>query len=138
MKNNNTAIKTLLIIPVFISMFLVLNTHVHAQNLDIKESTSYPTVIDSTVNLEDPQIKDVTLLILSVIRFMIGFAGGFTILMLVYAGFQYTSGYMTGSEDGSNEGKSTMFHAIIGLILILTSYLIVTMFQSALTSSTFN
>jgi hypothetical protein len=119
-----------------ITLLLFLNQNALAQV--ISDQPTYPTVIDDTVNISDPQMEDLTFLVLSIIRFLTGFAGGVIIVMIVYGGFQHITGYMTGDEEGYNNAKATFIHAITGLIVILTSYLIVTMFQSAITSTSFN
>jgi len=120
----------LISIAVFVS-----NTKALAQ----ETTPDYPTVIDKEagINIEDPSMDDIVILGLSIARFLTGLAGGVTIAMLCYGGFMLIASYMDGSEDGVGSAKTTIFNAVVGLIVILTSYLIVTMFQSALSSKSF-
>jgi len=133
------AIKILIIFS-FSLMFSVITIQspVYAKQPDyIADQPDYPTLIDETVNISDPQLSDITKLVLSMIRYMIGLSGGVIIAILCYGGFQYITAYMQGGEEAGTKAKSTIMHAIVGLIIILGSYLMVTMYQSALTSQNF-
>jgi len=121
-----------------ISLQFFLKTEVYAETGEYNTGILPQHVIDDSVNIDDPQLEDLTLLALSVARFLIALVGGFTMLMICYGGFQYIISFTQGSEEGGTKAKSTIFHAIVGLIVVMGSYLMVTMFQSAMTSSSFN
>ena len=72
-------------------------------------------------------IKDV---IPTVIKTILLITGGIAILFIIIGGFQYiTSG---ANPEGVKKGKATVVNAIIGLILILLSYVIVVVISNLL------
>ncbi|GEM_PF-6420845 len=66
-------------------------------------------------------VTDVGNYIAVVYRYMIGLAGTAAVIMIVYGGFLYLLGSSTGSVS---EGKKIIQDAIIGLLLVLGSYTI--------------
>ena len=90
-------------------------------------------LIDETVNLCDPNLGDVGLLILSVTRFGLGVIGGLIVLIIMYGGFQYASGFAQGKEE-NEEALNTIKHAVLGLVIVLTAYIIISFVQSTLTT----
>lgn len=71
-------------------------------------------------------------LILRVINWLVGFAFGLAVLFLVIGGFQYIiSG---GNVESSERAKGTIINAIIGIILIILSYVIISVIVNTLTS----
>jgi uncharacterized membrane protein YqhA len=91
-------------------------------------------LIDDTVNLDDPDLGDVGLLILSVTRFIIATIGGVAIFMIMFGGFQYASGFAQGKDDNP-EALSTIQNAVLGLIIVMVAYIGVSFVQSALTTN---
>lgn len=72
-------------------------------------------------------IKDV---IPTVIKTILLITGGIAVLFIIIGGFQYvTSG---ANPEGVKKGKATIVNAIIGLILILLSYVIVVVISNLL------
>ena len=99
----------------------------------ISQAKAQISIVDETVNLDDPTLSDVGLLILSVTRFAVAIIGGVIILIIMYGGFQYGLGFFQGKEE-NEEALNTIKHAVIGLVIVLTAYIIVTFVQSALTT----
>ncbi len=65
-----------------------------------------------------------------VIRILLGVAGIIAVLFIIIGGFQYiTSG---ANEEMAESGKKTLQNAIVGLIIIILSYVIVVVIARAL------
>jgi type IV secretory pathway VirB2 component (pilin) len=63
-----------------------------------------------------------------IIKAFLGVVGGFALVMMVWGGFQWLTS--AGNPEKVKSGTGTMLWAIIGLILVLASYLLVnTIFQ---------
>ena len=62
-------------------------------------------------------------LIRTVINWMLGIAFGVAVLFLIIGGFWYITS--AGNEETAEKGKGTAVNAIIGIIIIILSYVIV-------------
>jgi NADH:ubiquinone oxidoreductase subunit 6 (subunit J) len=74
--------------------------------------------------------QDTTLsqLILDIIQILLTFAGPVAVLFVVVGGFYYiTSG---GNQERAEKGKQTLLNAIIGIVIVVLSYTIVTVIQN--------
>lgn len=68
--------------------------------------------------------SSVVLIITSVIKILLLLAGSIAILFIIIGGYQYlTSG---ANPDGAKKGKTTVVNALIGIIIIVLSYVLVT------------
>ncbi|MCX6781764.1 MAG: pilin [Candidatus Magasanikbacteria bacterium] len=96
-------------------------------------ATSTP---QETVDLENPiqltdskgkALKDADItpavIIGTVIRSFLGLVGGLSLVMMVWGGFQWLTS--AGNEEKVKRGTQTMMWSIIGLIVVLASYLLV-------------
>jgi hypothetical protein len=67
--------------------------------------------------------QDVNGLIKTVIQWMLGIAFGIAVLFLIIGGFWYiTSG---GNEETAEKGKNTVVNALIGIVIIVLAFVIV-------------
>ncbi|MCL5666353.1 MAG: peptidoglycan-binding protein [Patescibacteria group bacterium] len=72
-------------------------------------------------------------LIVKVIQYLLTFAGMIAVGMLVVGGFWYiTAG---GNEETSEKGRKTIMNAIIGVVVVLMAYAIITILSNLLTSN---
>lgn len=62
-------------------------------------------------------------LIKTVINWMLGIAFGIAVLFLIIGGFWYITS--AGNEETAEKGKGTAVNAIIGIVIIILSYVIV-------------
>ena len=69
--------------------------------------------------------------ITSLIQFLLGIAGLVAVLFMVIGGYRYVVG---GLIEDKESGKKTMMHALIGLVVALSAWIIVNFIQVALTS----
>lgn len=90
-------------------------------------------IIDDTIDLNDPTLGDVGLIVLSVTRFALGILGGIAILMMLYGAFQYVTAYIQG-KDKMDAGKKTIMYSIIGLVVAGVAYIGITFLISSLTT----
>jgi hypothetical protein len=74
-------------------------------------------------------------LIILVIQFLLGFAGLISIVVLIIGGYWYITA--AGNEEMSEKGRKAITNAIIGLIIVMLSYAIVTIISATLVASTF-
>lgn len=77
--------------------------------------------------------SSLTGLILYVINIMLGLAGLIAVLFLIIGGFWFITS--AGNEEAAEKGKSTVINAIIGIIIVILSYVIVSVLSSVVTSA---
>lgn len=65
------------------------------------------------------------------IEFLLQIAGLIAVLFIVYGGFKYVTG---GLIEDKESGKKAVIHAIIGLLVALSAWIVVNFIQMALTS----
>jgi hypothetical protein len=59
----------------------------------------------------------------TIINWALGIAFGIAVIFLIVGGFKYiTSG---GNEDSAKAGRNSVIHALIGIVIIILSYVIV-------------
>lgn len=59
-----------------------------------------------------------------IIKYMIGLTAALSVVVLIYAGYLYMTAY--GDTDKYTKAQKTIMYAIIGLIIAITAYSIVT------------
>jgi amino acid transporter len=64
------------------------------------------------------------------IRVILGIFGLLSVAFLIYGGFQYMTA--AGNEERAENGKKTIQNAIIGLVIVILSFVIVTVVVNAL------
>jgi hypothetical protein len=69
------------------------------------------------------QNTNVNGLIRTVINWMLGIAFGVAVLFLIIGGFWYITS--AGNEETAEKGKGTAINAIIGIVIIILSYVII-------------
>ena len=69
--------------------------------------------------------SDITVneLILRIVNFLLGVAAVVAILFIVIGGFRYIMS--AGNEEQAQKGKKTLINAVIGLVIVILSYAIV-------------
>ncbi|MFA5128254.1 MAG: pilin [Patescibacteria group bacterium] len=80
----------------------------------------------ATVSLDNPlntNTTDPAQIIGLVIKSVLGIVGGAALVMVVWGGFQWLTS--AGNPEKVKKGSSTMIWSVIGLILVLGSYLLV-------------
>lgn len=66
-----------------------------------------------------------------VIRILLYFAGIVAVIFVIIGGYKYmTAG---GNEESAGKGRKTMVQAIIGLVIVILSYVIITTITNYLT-----
>jgi len=70
------------------------------------------------------QPRDLRTTIFALVRILLGLIGTFFFLMILYAGFKWFSA--GGNTDAVDTAKSTLRNAIIGMIIVVSSYAILT------------
>lgn len=80
---------------------------------------------------QNPKVSDI---LGTIINSALGVLGGLALLMLVWGGFQWLTS--AGSPERITKGTQTMLWAVIGVILVLASYMVVSTFTNLLTGRT--
>ncbi len=76
---------------------------------------------------------NVTELLLRIINILLAIAGLVAVVFLIIGGFRYiTAG---GNEEAAEAGKKTIINAIIGIVVIILSFVIVRVVSNALLAS---
>jgi amino acid transporter len=72
-------------------------------------------------------------LITIVINWLLGIAFALTVLFLVIGGLRYiVSG---GNEESADKAKKTILHAIIGIVIVILSYLVLTVLVNTISGA---
>ncbi len=66
---------------------------------------------------------DAKSIIITVLNYALGFAFLIAVVMLVFGGFRYMTS--AGNEEMAGKGKKTIINALIGIVVIILSYVIV-------------
>jgi hypothetical protein len=92
---------------------------------------------EKCTNLENPlksKTTNVVVIIGTIIRYALMVIGSFTLLMVVWGGFQWLTS--VGNAEKIKKGSQTMIWAAIGVVLVLASYLILSTYVNYLTGKT--
>lgn len=79
-----------------------------------------------SVCLENPLVgepTDARVIIGTIIKGALAVLGSFTLLMLIWGGFQWLTS--AGNEEKVKKGSSTMLWALIGIAVIFSAYILV-------------
>lgn len=103
------------------ALFFVFQKPAFAQNVDTGLDYVEPTGLSKT----DPRI-----IVVNIIRIFLGFLGLIALILIIYAGFIWmTAG---GEADKIERAKAILKNALIGLLIILSSYAVVAFILSKL------
>lgn len=86
------------------------------------------------IQLENPlqgNTTDVTVILGWIIKAALGLMGSLALFMLIWGGFQWLTS--AGNPERVESGTQTMIWAAIGVVVVLSSYLIVTTYLDYLT-----
>ena len=85
------------------------------------------------VSLNNPLGDGTTIysLIGRLIKFLLGLSGSVALLMFVWGGFQYL--WSAGDDNKVKMGKKTISNAALGLVIIFSSYMLISTLIKALT-----
>ncbi len=77
--------------------------------------------------------QDLGSLITNILKILLYVSGALAVVFIVIGGYQYvTSG---GNEEAAEKGKKTLINSVIGLVVIILAYTIVTVVANTLTKS---
>ncbi|MBU2575724.1 pilin [Patescibacteria group bacterium] len=126
--------KILLTFPLLLMVFLLINnTPVSAANGLDQLQTNLGT-IGSGTGLGDKEDTDITGRIANIINIILGFLGIIAVIFIMFAGFKWmTAG---GNEETVTQAKATLKNAVIGIGIVLLSFVIVNFAVSQLSDAT--
>lgn len=87
---------------------------------------------NTTGKLTNPN-QSVVEFIVTIIRFLLTVAMAIDVLFIIIGGYQYITS--AGSEEKATKGRTTLVNAIIGLVIIILSYVIVSVVNRTLARS---
>lgn len=76
--------------------------------------------------IEPPKLEGAMKILTTIINWVNGFLGIIVVLLIIYAGFLIMTG--RGDEEKSTKAKSILLYALIGFIVLVASYMILTFF----------
>jgi ABC-type transport system involved in Fe-S cluster assembly fused permease/ATPase subunit len=75
---------------------------------------------ETGIRCEESSLADIFVL---VINWALGIAFIIAVIMLIYGGFRYI--LSAGNEEGAKTGRTAIFNALIGIVIIVLSYIVV-------------
>lgn len=82
--------------------------------------------LENPLGIGQKGTTEVTDLINTIIKAALGIIGGLTLLMFVWGGFEWLTS--AGNPEKVSAGSQTMIWAVIGVILVLASYILLSTF----------
>ncbi|MHB8903642.1 MAG: hypothetical protein ACYC40_00870 [Patescibacteria group bacterium] len=76
-----------------------------------------------TGNCGDYELNDFIILAINISRWILGIVGSLTLIMFIYGGFIFL--ISTGSSEKIGEAKKIITAAVVGLLIVLSSFLII-------------
>lgn len=92
-----------------------------------------PQVECTSLNGLNCQTTSINGLIRIVINWLLGIAFGVAVLFLIIGGFWYITS--AGNEETAEKGKGTAINAIIGIVIIILSYVIINVVSTLVTNT---
>ncbi len=129
MKQIVTKTKFLKVLEIILAGFIVLApvAFVAAQR-----NINDPTLCQGTgLNCQQ---TNATALIKTVINWLLGIALAIAVLFLIVGGFWYITS--AGNEETAEKGKGTVINAIIGIVIIILSWVIINVVATLVTTNT--
>jgi heme/copper-type cytochrome/quinol oxidase subunit 2 len=87
----------------------------------------------NTLNGLNCSATDFNSFIRIIINWMLGIAFGIAVLFLIVGGFWYITS--AGNEETAEKGRGTAINAIIGIVIIILSYVIINVVSNLVTNS---
>ncbi|HQO10791.1 MAG TPA: hypothetical protein PK086_01015 [bacterium] len=119
--------KALIGLTFIISFFLSPALPTLAQSISIVDTTSTTTEGvnqgDTKYSTGDYTLDDIVMIAVRASRWILGIVGSLALLMFVYGGFMFL--ISSGSSDKISKAKAIIVAAIVGLIIVFSSYLII-------------
>jgi len=119
--------KVLIGLAFIISFFLSPALPTLAQSISIVDTTSTTTEGvnqgDTKYSTGDYTLDDIVMIAVRASRWILGIVGSLALLMFVYGGFMFL--ISSGSSDKISKAKAIIVAAIVGLIIVFSSYLII-------------
>jgi len=119
--------KALIGLAFIISFFLSPALPTLAQSISIVDTTSTTTEGvnqgDTKYSTGDYTLDDIVMIAVRASRWILGIVGSLALLMFVYGGFMFL--ISSGSSDKISKAKAIIVAAMVGLIIVFSSYLII-------------
>lgn len=97
----------------------------------IKDGKNLDNLLGCAVKTGKIRLFMMPFFITYLVEFLLQIAGLIAVLFIVYGGFKYVTG---GLIEDKESGKKAVIHAIIGLVVALSAWIVVNFIQMALTS----
>lgn len=100
------------------------------KNLSETDKGQIESLLGCAIKTGEIRLFMVPFFITRLIEFLIGLAGLIAVLFIVIGGYKFVTG---GIAEDKEAGKKTVLHAIIGLVVALSAYIIINFIQAQLT-----
>jgi len=128
--------KKILFLLIFLSFFLInlplaygegiipkANNQNVPQNVPSGCADRAPTGTDPATYCGMYEINDFIVLAINIARWILGIVGSLSLVMFIYGGFMFL--ISAGSSESVTKGKNIITAAVVGLIIVFSSYLII-------------
>ncbi len=108
--------QALIVLAIMVGTLSMFNLAAHAAILN---STDVPGVITDATGGQ----TSLRGLVLTIINYFLGFLGLLAVIMVVYGGVTYVSS--AGNDEAVGKAKKIIMYALIGIVIILLSFVVV-------------
>lgn len=127
-------LKKIIAVSIFLLMFIAGLQTVYAAGLVPEASGTKSCNGVSATYCGDYTINDFVSLVILASQWILGIVGSLSLIMFIYGGFMFL--ISSGSSDKVGQAKKIIVAAVIGLIIVFSSYLIIKFVIGALGANT--
>lgn len=132
-KVNWLVVAQMVVVMVLVFLPLAMGSHsvggVHEANAQVNRN--FPCDASTGLRCNETSIPQI---FRTIINWALGIAFGIAVIFLIIGGFRYiTAG---GNEESVAKGKSSVINALIGIVIIVLSYVIVNVVANLVTGNT--
>jgi len=111
-----------LLILIFLGLFIFNVSWVYGQGL-VPDASGDPCAAGSATYCGNYELNDFMVLAINISKWILGMVGSLSLIMFIYGGFIFL--ISAGGSEKVGQAKKIIVAAVIGLIIVFTSYLII-------------
>lgn len=107
---------------VFLGLFLVNVSLIYGAGI-LPEASGDPCKVGSATYCGNYEVNDFIALAIKISVWILGVVGSLSLVMFIYGGFMFL--ISAGSAESVTKGKNIIIAAVVGLVIVFSSYLII-------------